>query len=293
MISERNSCDTVRPVVVGITGGPGSDVALSWAAHQAALAGRPLKVVHAHLGPHPGIWADSMISPEDWSAPLLEAGELLAAAVDAVQLWEPDVRVSARSELGTPASLLLAQAETAAMVVLGNDSAGTVVDRLGLTVCGTVAGQAPCPVVTVTAQPAWPDAPIAVGLDAGGAAMQAMEFAFELAARREVEVQLHHVCPREDVDPDRWAYDLLHSPAVSTCAARYPGVQMAVTVSFGDPVERLAEACAEAQLLVVGSRGHGPLARLVTGSVSHALLRRTPGQVAVVRRGCRLRTGVR
>ena len=40
----------------------------------------------------------------------------------------------------------------------------------------------------------------------------------------------------------------------------------------GDPVEALAAVSGELDLLVCGSRGHGPVGEVVLGSVSHALL---------------------
>ena len=43
-------------------------------------------------------------------------------------------------------------------------------------------------------------------------------------------------------------------------------------VVSGDPVETLAAASGELDLLVCGSRGHGPAGEVVLGSVSHALL---------------------
>ncbi|HEX5780327.1 MAG TPA: universal stress protein [Solirubrobacteraceae bacterium] len=43
-------------------------------------------------------------------------------------------------------------------------------------------------------------------------------------------------------------------------------------VVSGDPVEALAAVSGELDLLVCGSRGHGPVGEVVLGSVSHALL---------------------
>ena len=52
----------------------------------------------------------------------------------------------------------------------------------------------------------------------------------------------------------------------------------------GDPVEILARASADLDLLVCGSRGHGPLGEVVLGSISHALLETVHCPVLVVPR---------
>ena len=53
----------------------------------------------------------------------------------------------------------------------------------------------------------------------------------------------------------------------------------------GDPAIQLVRACEEgADLLVVGSRGYGPLARVLLGSVSRRVTHSAPCPVVVVRR---------
>ena len=74
------------------------------------------------------------------------------------------------------------------------------------------------------------------------------------------------------------------------CPSGWPGGRRSTPTS---PVERLVirdsparsllAQAARAQLVVVGSRGHGAFAGLVLGSVSHAVLHRSPCPVAIVR----------
>lgn len=52
----------------------------------------------------------------------------------------------------------------------------------------------------------------------------------------------------------------------------------------GDPVDAIAGAAADADLLVVGSRGYGPVARVLLGSVSRKLATHAPCPVLVVPR---------
>jgi nucleotide-binding universal stress UspA family protein len=62
----------------------------------------------------------------------------------------------------------------------------------------------------------------------------------------------------------------------------------------GDPATRIAEVARSrrADLVVVGSRGHGGLASALIGSVSRALLTRSPAPVMVVRDRSHLPTPV-
>jgi nucleotide-binding universal stress UspA family protein len=53
----------------------------------------------------------------------------------------------------------------------------------------------------------------------------------------------------------------------------------------GGAAERLAEACADSDLLVVGSRSYGPLHHTLLGSVSAKLMRSCPAPLLVVPRG--------
>jgi nucleotide-binding universal stress UspA family protein len=57
------------------------------------------------------------------------------------------------------------------------------------------------------------------------------------------------------------------------------------TMLEGDPSEVLAGAAAETDLMVVGSRGYGPLHHVLLGSVSTRLMRRSPAPLLVVPRG--------
>lgn len=55
----------------------------------------------------------------------------------------------------------------------------------------------------------------------------------------------------------------------------------------GNPVELLASAAREADMLILGSRGYGPMHHVLLGSVSAKLMRSAPGPVLVVPRGAR------
>ena len=62
----------------------------------------------------------------------------------------------------------------------------------------------------------------------------------------------------------------------------HPDVQVVTRVVQGHPAQVLLDAAAGAQLLVVGSRGHGTLAGMLLGSVSQHCVQHAPCPVVVV-----------
>jgi nucleotide-binding universal stress UspA family protein len=62
------------------------------------------------------------------------------------------------------------------------------------------------------------------------------------------------------------------------------GVEAAGEVVEGDPEHVLAESARQADLLVLGSRGYGPVRAVLLGSVSSHLVREAPCAVMVVPR---------
>ena len=71
--------------------------------------------------------------------------------------------------------------------------------------------------------------------------------------------------------------------AVSTAEWTVPDVEIGTLLPVTDPRLALLEAADRAAMLVVGSRGRGPIAELVLGSVSQAVTSRPPCPVVVVR----------
>jgi nucleotide-binding universal stress UspA family protein len=64
--------------------------------------------------------------------------------------------------------------------------------------------------------------------------------------------------------------------------ARKEGVETRGVILQGHPAQRLIEQAATAELLVVGTRGHGRAYEMLAGSVSHATTHQSPVPVVVV-----------
>jgi transaldolase len=78
------------------------------------------------------------------------------------------------------------------------------------------------------------------------------------------------------------AADTLHG-LLSAHARHHPGVRVSSAVLSGAPASTLTAAAADAELLVLGSRGHGDVATLMLGSTSHTVLHNATCPVAIVR----------
>ncbi|BDX33592.1 universal stress protein [Mycobacterium antarcticum] len=110
---------TVQPLVVGIDGSPHGDAALAAAFALADLFGAPLRVVHC--------WS-TLVALDEAIAPFLTDGSRLEAAerravTESVAAWRaryPRVEVTTFVEPYGPSQALLAHAEGAQLIVVGN-----------------------------------------------------------------------------------------------------------------------------------------------------------------------------
>ena len=140
---------------------------------------------------------------------------------------------------------------------------------------------------------------IVVGIDGSEESNNALRFAFEEARLRGAGLHAVHawevfvgglggglIWPpspeaEQDIleDRERWLRttieEIVGDPA---------GVEISSTAKVGTPAEVLIAASAGADLLVVGSRGHGGFAGLLLGSVSQQCAHHAPCPVVIVRR---------
>jgi nucleotide-binding universal stress UspA family protein len=87
------------------------------------------------------------------------------------------------------------------------------------------------------------------------------------------------------IDDEDWASvtgKYLQEAVAGTVDDLHPRVQVVTRVVQGHPAQVLLDAAAGAQLLVVGTRGHGTLAGLLLGSVSQHCVQHAPCPVVVI-----------
>ena len=122
---------------------------------------------------------------------------------------------------------------------------------------------------------------VVVGFDGSAAALAAASWAAGEAQLRGAELvaltALDRPESRRPADEVAAQAPRLWSEAL---ASGYP---VTTQHGYGDAATELVAACADGDLLVVGSRGRGPLKGLVLGSVSRACLAHAPCPVVVVR----------
>jgi nucleotide-binding universal stress UspA family protein len=237
-------------------------------------------------------------APTTWrgSSPIYEAVELQHAQ---------DVLTGLRQTTGIDATLrpvaaatpgrglhMVAEDENADLLVLGSSRRGL----LGRVLLGDDTREAlngaPCPVMIAPAgyaRDARPIGRIGVGYNGSPESEHALAFARGLAS--ELGAQLSAL---EAVEIPTYAFTAAAVPfsvdfiddMVDSALRRVsalPGVEP--HASYGRPAEELAHFSASLDLLVVGSRGYGPLGRLVHGSTTSILIGTACCPLLVLTRG--------
>ncbi len=140
---------------------------------------------------------------------------------------------------------------------------------------------------------------ILIATDGSASSAEAVDFGVELAAEHEAKVIFVHVAPALDVIPaagygfggasprvphELDAFDRAPLDDAEQIAAGH-GVEASSKLLIGDAVDEIV-AFADSQgadMIVIGSRGHGALASVLLGSVSRGVLSESKRPVAIIR----------
>jgi nucleotide-binding universal stress UspA family protein len=284
---------SARPVVVGFDGSTTGEAAFAWAAREAERRDVPLHVLVARgmLYPVAAGYGLTTPWPEDFDSDLVdEARERIAAL-------GPDRAVVVESVAGTPAGFLVDASREAELVVVGRRRQSVVGEAFSGSTSSQVAAHASCPVVIVDHEfDVAADAPIVVAVDGSSANDPAVGFAFERAAALGASVTAVHSwwvdvpqtfdapwLSEERVAEVQEHHRGLLDSALAGWSAKFPEVGVRTVLRRSMPVEAVLSEAEGAQLIVVGSRGHGGFVGLLLGSVSQGLLHRErPCPIAVV-----------
>ncbi|WP_432119910.1 universal stress protein [Streptomyces sp. bgisy032] len=138
--------------------------------------------------------------------------------------------------------------------------------------------------------------PITAGVDGSQESLAALGWAAREAVRRGVALKVVHAWrsqPQEvleagiegDADSQaEWVHSAV-TEAVATVTARHPGLEVTTDVVEGEAVGALLAAASDADLLVLGSRGHGRIVGFLLGSVGQQVIAEATRPVVLVRAG--------
>jgi nucleotide-binding universal stress UspA family protein len=139
---------------------------------------------------------------------------------------------------------------------------------------------------------------VIAGTDGSDSSLQAVEWGAREAARRGASLRIvavpvlprrmswqraPHGTPDAVADTIRRSFEQALATAAARAAEAEPDVAVETALLSGRPAWALADAAADASMLVVGSRGAGGFAALLLGSVSRFVATLAPGPVVVAR----------
>jgi nucleotide-binding universal stress UspA family protein len=276
-------------IVVGVDGRQGGRDALHLAGQLTEAGGGHLVAVRVFPYQHrPALARSPAVEEERACTRVALDGELA------------DMGITARTHVvgdTSPARALhrIAERERADVLVVGSTHRGAVGRVLvGDVALGSLHGS-PCPVAVAPRGMADRDTPlsrIGVGFDGTPESRQALALAVALA--KSTRVQLELLCAATAPVPlfaeAAWAdgaivdYHLEAEELISRTLAELD-VDAVGKAVVGGPVETLVELTHRIDLLVVGSRGWGPIRRILLGSTAARLIGEAACPVLVVPRG--------
>jgi nucleotide-binding universal stress UspA family protein len=138
----------MKTIVVGVDGSAGSNQAVVFAAREAGAHGATLRLVSAWEIP-PSVLSSGGVGPDLYQAFETEARGIVQEAAARASELEPAVPFEERIIEGHAGNVLVKEAESADLVVLGRRGHGGLSELLLGSVSHQVADHARCPVVIV------------------------------------------------------------------------------------------------------------------------------------------------
>jgi len=294
-------------ILLALDGSPSADRARALVASLPWPAGSLIRIVAA-LDVAPALWGGPWIPAIPADADALEdeaVAELTRVLQEALPTLEASgLAVEAELLRGRPSAAIVEEAKlwNPDLVVVGSRGHGPVETALLGSVSAAVVDHATCPVLVARGDHV---ARIVLAEDGSPAGMAARDVVAAWPPFAEIPVLVVGVVDvaapwRSGIAPTMFAAALdvytemlvnarsTHREIVAATAAhlRTPTRAVEGELREGDPADQLCHAASDASgdLIVVGSRGHVGITRLVMGSVAHAVLTHAHVSVLVVRR---------
>lgn len=281
----------VNGIVVGVSESTAGAAALDWALRQAACRDVPLVAVRAWdipaYGPYYSVGTALRSTSPDFELTELQIAQ---AALDAARQRVPAaarVEATAVARRGRPPEVLVAAAEQSDLLVLGTRGVGALsrVVHLG-SVTSSVLHHAHGPVAVIpdaNQQAETSPGHVVVGVDGSAASLRALDWAVTHARLSGATlVPLSVLSSRDASGDEREASSLLKAAETAGAGSGGP-VTVEPRVRHGNVSQELLAAAAEADLLIIGSRGRGGFASLLLGSTSSQVAGHSVRPVVVVR----------
>ncbi|MFI7542511.1 universal stress protein [Actinoplanes sp. NPDC049599] len=281
-------------ILVGTDGSTASQAAVRWAAREAELRALPLRIVHVFDWQ----WYAARFGPGDTY--LDEARKVAETVVleaeEQARAVAPAVRTRTDTLMGKPAARLLALAQDAALTVVGSRGHGGFAGLLLGSVSQRLSTHAPGPVVVVRGSGDTGQGPVVAGVDDSPAAGHVLATAFEAAEQRgarlvvvrtflpAVPLWLDGVPATEVRTPEEDAaeHERLEG-LLKPWRQKYPQISVEALVAHDSAAAVLTGVSHTAQLVVVGSRGHGTVAGVLLGSTGMQLSQHAECPVLIAR----------
>lgn len=257
-------------IVVGVDGSAAAAVALGWAATEARLRGAELvvcSVVERHHG---------------------RDGPVDGAASLGLEESAGGYPTTVLTRYGKPEVELIAAAEGADLLIVGSRGRGRLAGSLLGSVSRACLAHARCPVVVVGHPPAAvPVGRVIAGVDGSVHARSTLLAAAEEARVRGATLHVLHAVHWDSIGAEmitptseqllEWGHKLVTDELAAT------GVLGEPTVVVGHPGPALVHRSGDADLIVLGARGHHAAAGLLLGSTGEHCIQKAHCPVMVTR----------
>ncbi|MGV0834868.1 universal stress protein [Mycolicibacterium thermoresistibile] len=284
-------------IVVGVDGSDLAVGAARWAGAVAAESGVGLHIVHAMPSLGRNLTETATAIRAAITSYQADSSQIfLADAADAVRAERPDLAITTESHPKPANEALIEASRTARLIVMGgNEVTVTSALLIGSTTLSVIT-HAHCPVVAWRGDRTAPtDAPVVVGVDGSAPAAAALRAGFEFAQRfgatlkaiRSWSTRLPPGAPSMPFLVDWAALEAAQltelADEVDKHNQRHPEVAAECHVEPDGPAQAILNHAADAQLVVVGTRGRNALASTILGSTSLNLLNHAKVPVMVCR----------
>jgi len=283
-------------IVVGYDGSVPSAAAVNWAAAEAVRRQAALFVLSCYSSPVGVDWISGAAAAVTYDIGEIERVTLGSADAMAAEIRRrhPELRCEGRAVFGAPRDVLVDESAGADLMVVGKTGGGAVKALFMGSVANAVVRRSSCPTVVVPACSTAREetGEIVVGVDDSPASDAALAWALDEASLRGADLVVAHA----------WSYvytgaaiasaqarDIMCVDARSTldrivtaASTRATGCSVRGRLVEDSPSAALLDEGADADLLVVGSRGRGGLRSMLFGSVAHAVTEHAPCPTVVI-----------